>query len=356
MTTWWSLCCGLDATASWAMAKRRPPVSRMGGKRAYSDDVLRIIGEHPRTWHMVDADPAIILWWSAVFGGWLDEIAARIRAYDLDGEELWRSIVYANGQDGKDGPAQVPVNPIDRLAAWLIAQKGNFSAKPLGWNPSAFIGDQRWKGAAGFASVTQAMIDAGWIDAGFPASKVNRDPMADKIAAWQGVAGWNDPGDKARAQGFPDRVSKAATSDKVAAWPRLQGAATFADLNAWSPDFQPGDLVTIDPPYAGTTGYGEALPRHRVVELALMADAAGARVIVHEAEAVIPAGTTAARSWRRLECSATRRNIWRSLDLRKGERRNQDTWRKRGKNGAREVVTLNFEPADRIGLQGDLFS
>jgi hypothetical protein len=352
----------------------------MGGKRAYSDDVLRIIGEHPRAWHMVDADPAIVLWWSAVFDGWLDEVAARIRAYELDGEELWRSIVYANGKNGKGGPAQVPVDPVDRLAAWLIGQKGNFSAKPLGWNPSAFTGDQRWKGTAGFMKQGPAALAAG-----FPASTVNRDPMADKVAAWQGVAGfrslppqaWGKSSVEAekiagsvaawqgvagykhvskagRAKGFPDSVIREAIA-RATAMPRLQGAATFADLSTWAPDFQPGDLVTIDPPYAGTTGYGEVLPRDRVVELALMADTAGARVIVHEAEPVIESG---ASSWR-LEalyphiCPPER---WRSLDLRKGERRNQDTWRKRGRNGAREVVTINFEPAGRLGEQVPLFA
>lgn len=347
--TWWSLCCGLDAVASWAMARRRPPVSRMGGKRAYSDDVLRIIGEHPKTWHMVDADPAIVLWWSAVFGGWLDEVADRIRAYDLDGEELWRSIVYANGKDGKDGPAQVPVDPVERLAAWLIAQKGNFSAKPLGWNSSAFTGDQRWQGAAGFNQWDASRPRQGnW--ATFKA--IETEKIADKVAAWQGVAGYG-PGGGNDPRRSP---SRAETSDKVAAWqgPRLAAAATFADLNTWAPDFQPGDLVTIDPPYSGTTGYGEALPRDRVVELALMADTAGACVLVHEAEAVIEPG---AASWR---LEALHPNIcapehWRSLGLRKGERKNQDTWRKRGKHGAREVVTINFEPAGRLGLQGELF-
>ena len=169
---WWSLCCGLDATASWAMARRRPPVSRMGGKRAYSADVLRILGDWPKIWRMVDADPAIVLWWSAVFGGWLDKVAARIRAYELDGEELWRSIVYANGQNGKDGPAQVPVDPVERAAAWLLAQKGNFSGRPLSWNPSSFTGEQRWQGAAGFRKLSPKAWEKSSVEAEKVASNI----------------------------------------------------------------------------------------------------------------------------------------------------------------------------------------
>jgi len=310
---WWSLCCGLDATASWATAKRRPPVSRMGGKRAYSADVLRILGDWPKTWCMVDADPAIVLWWSAVFGGWLGEVAERIRAYDLDGEELWRSIVYANGKDGADGPAAVPGDPVDRLAAWLIAQKGNFSAKPLTWNPMAFAGGQAWQGVAGYGHVSEA----------------------------------------GKAMGYQDRVSAAAIAAAIRRSPSAKGWSTFADLNTWEPDFQSGDLVTIDPPYAGTTGYGEVLPRHRVVELAEMADAAGARVLVHEAEPIIgrPGSLAMASTGVRI----ARPEAWRAVELRKGERRQQDTWRKRGRNGAREVVTINFEPAGRLPEQVDIW-
>jgi hypothetical protein len=164
----------------------------------------------------------------------------------------------------------------------------------------------------------------------------SRVDTADNVAAWQGVAGYGHVSEAGKAKGFPDRVNREAIA-QATAMPRLQGSATFADLSTWAPDFQAGDLVTIDPPYAGTTGYGEVLPRDRVVELALQADAAGARVLIHEAEAVIAAPG------------------WQALDLRKGERQNQDTWRKRGKNGAREVATINFEPAGRLGEQVNLF-
>jgi len=333
---WHSLCCGLDAVASWAMMRRRPPVSRMGGKRAYSADVLRILGDWPKTWAMVDADPAIALWWSAVFGGWLGKVAERIRAYPLDGEALWRSIVYVNGQDGKDGLARVPDDPVDRLAAWLIAQKGNFSAKPLTWRPVELAGEQAWQGVAGFTEYDASKPRAGnW--ATFRA--IEAEKIARKVDTWQGVAGYGHVSAKGREWGFPDRVNREAIADGAARTAKPSGWALHADLDAWAPDVQPGDLVTIDPPYLGTTGYGAALTRDRVVELALMADAAGARVLVHEAEPILDLGD--GRTWWR----------WGAVDLRMGERREQNTWRQRGGNGTREVVTINFEPAGRLGEQ-----
>jgi hypothetical protein len=292
---------------------------------------------------MVDADPAIHLWWSAVFDGWLDKVAERIRDFELDGEELWRSIVYLNGKDGSYGPATVPSQPVGRLAAWLIAQKGNFSAKPLTWAPGALPNCPTWQGVAGFSS------------SGFWAKRgAKGENMAQEAAMWQGVAGYGHVSRTGKAMGFPDRVNAAAIAEGAILTPSGTGCSKWADLNVWAPDVQPGDLVAIDPPYASTTGYGPTLTRDRVVELALQADAAGARVLVHEAEAVITPGVPA----RRLEATFSHLvapEKWRAVELRKGERRNQDTWRKRGKNGAREVVTINFEPAGRLGVQEELF-
>lgn len=323
-STWWSLCCGLDATASAAMTVSPstprgfwPPVGRMGGKRAYAHGILDLLGDWPRRWVMIDADPAIVLWWSAVFCGWLDEVAERIRTYELDGEALWRSIVYANGKDGSEGPAPVPDDPVGRLAAWLVAQKGNFSAKPVTWNGCAMAGTHTWGGVAGCAA--HARSSPQWSDR----PELSARLVADAVDKWRGVAGYGAPSEAARAMGFSDRVVTRSLRETVARWTRPSGEAIHADLNAAAPDAVEGDLVTIDPPYEGTTDYGAAdLPRSRVVELALLAHAAGARVLVHEREAVLSGGP------------------WRSIPLRRTSGGASRTWAP-----TPEVVTINFEPA-----------
>ena len=64
------------------------------------------------------------------------------------------------------------------------------------------------------------------------------------------------------------------------------------------------------------------MPRERVVELAEKAHAAGARVLVHEAEPILAGGP------------------WRAVELRRLIGENQRTWAPTG-----EWATISFEPA-----------
>lgn len=380
---WWSLCCGLDAAACLAMTSGRrangdrvgmfAPVSRMGGKRAYAEHVLEILGIWPTEWAMIDADPAIVEFWQAAFGGCLPVVAEIIRAAPCDGEELWKLWtsepvpshplervarwqvvqaainsavpISADGdrwvRGGKmtiagsrwkygDDPSrtgrlnrEVLAARNERLARWIVAQKGNFSGKPVSWG-------EGWGGIAGYSAggpQSPAAVAAGW---GFT-RRLSKEGVATCLESfWEGLAGYGSVSDAARRIGFKDRFTAAGTSEGLDGFHPGPGSALLLDLDASSPVFLPEDLVTIDPPYVGTTGYGANLPRERVVELAEEAHACGCRVLVHETEPVITGGP------------------WRHVELERRTRKNADTWRAGDGKRRREVATTNFAPARTV--------
>ena len=294
---WVSLCCGLAATECRAMTGRFPPVARMGGKRSYADGVLDILGTWPKRWLLIDADLAIVEFWQAAFAGLLPAVAEVIRNAPADGEELWRLWTSE----------PVPADPVERVARWIVGQKGNFSAKPLSY------GSDGWSGVAGWTAQEPG--------SNYP-ERCRREPVAEKVERWSGVAGFASLSPLAHEWGFRDRIVREDLADKAGALQPV-GEALYLDLAASSPVAHPGDLVTIDPPYRGTSGYGVALSRERVVELAQGAHERGARVLVHEAEPVIEGGP------------------WRSLRLQRTRGKGQRTWSKQ----KAEWVTINFEPA-----------
>jgi len=347
-STTWSLCCGLDATCSRIMTTSTThpkgifaPVSRMGGKRAYADGVIELLGDVPRRFVMVDADPAVVLWWSAVFEGWLGDVAEVIRAAPLDGEELWRAW----------STEPTPGSPVEWLARWSVVQAGVHAGLPIEESPAG-----EWRAGGG-------RIPA-WKYQGDPersANRLRKHQMADAMArwlvvqkgnfsakpvtwageAWRGVAGYAKISKTAAEWGFSDRFTCEAVARGVEGFRTGgMGGALLVDLNAWAPDVEPGDLVLVDPPYAGTTGYGDVLPRDRIVELAVGAHDAGARVLVHEAGPIAEL--------------VDRGAPWRAVELHRTMGGAQNTWRKRAKcpekAKAGEWVTINFEPMGQRGL------
>ncbi len=371
---WISLCAGLDAVACRAMTGDFPPVTRMGGKRSVADHVLQILGVWPTRWLMIDADPAIVEFWQAAFGGWLPAVAEIIRAAPCDGEELWKL--------WKDEP--VPFHPLERVAHWQVLQAGNFGSEPvvqkcvgrstLGWKASATMMARqrvlakdllaarnerlaRWivlqKGnfsgkPLSYGEKGEGLEAYKWNDAtalaewGGPAKN---DNAADRVDVfWKGVAGYASVSERGIALGWKDRINTDATSESLDDFAAGPGYAMYLDLATSSPVFRERDLVTIDPPYKGTTGYGTELTRERVVELALEAHERGCRVLVHEAEPVITGGP------------------WRAVELERRVGRNQRTWSKQ----RREIATINFEPSRMVshtmapmrtcgGFEGPLF-
>lgn len=140
----------------------------------------------------------------------------------------------------------------------------------------------------------------------------------------------SERGDVRRARGmrpenFADRLGRTGLID---------GAVATGDARIIDPStLPPGTVVYIDPPYAGTTGYGCDLPRAEVVRLARLWSEAGALVVISEAEPV-----EALRGWPTVEITGERR----------GQKR---TWSKQ----QREWLTMNREPVARPMVQGLLW-
>ena len=321
---WWSLCCGLAATECYAMSGSFPPVTRMGGKRAVAAHVLDILGTWPQRWVMVDADVAIVEFWQAAFGGRLPAVAEVIRNVPADGEELWKLWM---------GEA-VPVHPDERLARWVVGQKGNFNGKPLSWG-------EKWEGVGGFSHQSTKAAEEGYPD------PLVEGATADRVEAfWKGMAGYKSLSDLAVDKGFREQVLTGATAESVESFAPSVGETLYLDLATSSPVFRPGDLVTIDPPYAGTTGYGSKLTRERVVELALEAHECGCRVLVHEAEPVrdVAPGLWIADAPEPGPRTVSTGGPWRAAELERRRGRNQRTW----SSQRSEWVTINFEPARTV--------
>ncbi len=95
-----------------------------------------------------------------------------------------------------------------------------------------------------------------------------------------------------------------------------------------------GCVVYVDPPYSGTTPYLHKLTRAEVVTLALRWSAAGALVIVSEAEAV---AELVALGWHATEISGGRRGNARTF------------------GGTREWLTMSREPVHRVATQIEMF-
>ena len=122
-----------------------------------------------------------------------------------------------------------------------------------------------------------------------------------------GANGWTTPGyarsdESERTQGTC--WSPGSLADNVVGVSRLRTAATVYHGSALDlvPDGDhTGTYVYMDPPYQGKTGYGWAMPREQVVELARTWADAGAWVMVSEAE---PLAELEALGWESQEITA----------------------------------------------------
>ena len=127
-------------------------------------------------------------------------------------------------------------------------------------------------------------------------------------------------------------------ADRVNECPTLPATVT-PDARAIEPaDLPHGTVVFVDPPYVGTTGYGNDLPRKDVVSMARRWAEAGARVYISEAE---PLPALIADGWHAVEITSQRIGQKRTFS------RQQREW-----------VTCSVPPAWRppvqVGLFGDV--
>ena len=320
----------------------RPPVSRMGAKTGYADCILRIMGLRPGQgaahylWCEPDAgvrlmleayrDHALALAAADIIRGWADE----------EPRALWERL-------RAEGPVQG--GEPKELARWCTLQRWMYANAPISHDGIKWI-NSRSEGGFTFGAnnfgttetTANGFQNLPCLPATIHPDALQVDPR--DVARWCLVEGWTSQG---RYMG-PDRPSAChsdtwtASITRQGISKRLQGLCAFDSTicpDAMQVDPQqlpPGCVVYIDPPYEGTTGYADDLPRAQVLSLAMKWSQAGAAVYISEAVPLDLPG-------------------WHHIDI-AGERKGQKrTFSKQ----QREVITCNVPPAWVPAVQGVLF-
>lgn len=277
------LCAGLASVSLMLQGGKyaRPPVSRLGNKHGYGLALLRVMGLRPgqgaERYLWCEPDPGCRALLHAYTDREVMQEAARIiRSWkDEEPRALWERL-------RAEGP--IRVGEAREVARNVICNRWAFSQRP--W----------WPTSPGY---------------GGPGSKC---------------------GDFA---GRDESIGCGKTAERMVEPPTLPATVT-PDARAIEPaHLPPGTVMYADPPYVGTTGYGNDLPRKDVVNMARRWAEAGARVYISEAE---PIGALVAEGWRTVEITSQR----------VGQRR---TFSKQ----QREWVTCSEDPVWRPPVQVGLF-
>jgi hypothetical protein len=267
------LCAGSAAVSLRAMrGSARPPLGYQGGKRGYARAILAALGLQPgacRDWRFVwvEAGP-----WAEAWQVWrTDEgradTIARLRAWEGEPRrEGWERLAAA----------PVPSEHFERAAVWAVLTHAGHMSK--GAHADGLV----WRHAG---------VDAGW------------------------------------ASGDAWKVGLGTVADEVARLPSLSRVEVIhGDVRTVEPI--PGAVVLVDPPYAGTTGYGTDLSRPDVLAVAERWRAAGCTVAVCEQEPLPLPG------WHHVE-------LGRSDGIKRTFSRQQ-----------REVLTISEEPRGQLDMFG----
>lgn len=259
------LCAGTAAVSVRLQGGKRPPGSRLGAKTGYADAILAVLGLQPGqgadmfVWAEVDPLARSVLWAMGT-PGLPSLVRAEIESwYFLPQRMLWEALRAEPDPEDVDPPR---VRDVAR--AYLLAQWSFRRGEPR----SGFRPD---------------------VERGAPKTATHN-------------------------AGGPRTVAKEAGlwSDLPAMRAQVRRAASFP----WGP-VEPGTVVYIDPPYAGTTGYEHGtLHRGEVVDLALAWHAAGARVCVSEQAPIEP---LVERGWIATDITQQRKGQVRSMSKQQRE-------------------------------------
>lgn len=202
------LCCGGAAVTLAAIRgdgeRSRTLVSYMGNKRRYAPQILGAMGIAGREIEAVllcDSGPWGLVWKALTKPGAFDAVRSRILEFEgQHSRPLFDALIAAG----------VPTDPTDFVAAYLLLQSGNAAARPVG------------------------VSGVDWVTHGYKEPKDLQRRVVPRMAA--------------------GRVTRASVE-----WPKevevFHGCVSDAPVEAFRPTH-----VYMDPPYAGTTGYGDDLP------------------------------------------------------------------------------------------------
>ena len=373
----------------------RPPISRMGNKAGYSAVILAALGlrsgEGAGAYVWAESDPDVrALLRAYPDADMLRRIADIIRGWkDEEPRALWERL-------RAERKARGPAVDDDAMAGWVVTadlafrkgepesgfrddaaaleRSGNDPRRKFA-HPSVRCGDGCHR-LAEYASIVASNrlihvagpelrnTGAGGTTFGGEAFATPAAEVAsgfERVAEWALLATWayrkgqpesgfnpgvatgtpvseTSRGANPRNAGLEADLWRPAAS--ASRWPPVAVLATIPDAATLSAMLgTPGDLEGVvcymDPPYVGTTGYADDLPRADVVRIALDYHRAGAVVCVSEA---VPVEELVAVGWHTADIGAGR----------KGQRR---TFAR----VATEALTMNREPAHRVATQQRMF-
>jgi hypothetical protein len=298
---WVELCAGTAAVAHRLVggADHDSAVTYQGAKRRYATAVLSALGLRPGQGaaRVVLNDPGTWgrAWQSLVEPATVQEAVHLLRAWHRAGDE--GRALFDRLED-----AGQPADGAAWLAAFLALQDGAFGGKPV-----------------------MAISSGAWSTPGYARSARQLEGE-----------GTNEPRHfkwRLNPAGLARRLSRAGT----VRWP-----ASTTILRKSAAELDPGEIgvdartfVYIDPPYAGTTGYGPTLSRAEVVEVARRFGAAGAVVAISEGE---PVAELTGDGWQVVDITTAHRGQPRSFA-----------------KSRREFLTMNRPPHGRPAVQPSLF-
>ena len=345
------LCAGLASVSLMLQGGRyaRPPVSRMGNKFGYGVALHRVMGLRPgqgaERFLWCEPDPGCRALLHAYTDREVMQEAARIiRSWkDEEPRALWERL-------RAEGP--IRVGEAREVARATTIQRWMYGNAPVhndgdGWRNGSDDGGVTF-GANNFgttATTANGMDRAPTLPATVTPDARAVDPreVARHCFTHQGSYQYRGPdAGIGRPEGREEGGGFGAVAPLVDMLPRtLEPVPTLPatvtpDARAIEPaDLPPGTVMYADPPYVGTTGYGNDLPREDVVSMARRWSEAGARVYISEAE---PLPALVADGWHAVEITSQRIGQKRTFSKQQ-----------------REWVTCSVPPAWRPAEQAALF-
>lgn len=200
--------------------------------------------------------------------------------------------------------APVPEDPFERVAVWSVLQFWGYGRKLI--YPYLGVKNVSQLGLFGTHSRHVRRWKHHGMDRTAPYNREYRERRGEGVGR--------------RNVRLPDLVERLEALPDLSSLTVITSSALEVDPQLWG---GPGVIVLIDPPYAGTEGYGPfEMSRADVIRLALAWAATGARVVVCEAEPILELVTA---GWEKVELTAYLKGRGRT-------------------NGCREWLTLNFPP------------